>query len=233
MFRVELVTHIWFRAADKVGFICTQSHWHYTIQEASSGTIATGHGLNPSYSTAITFYSILEDEYFVRPRAPHSQDVSSSGPITDGFASLIIAHYVDRADEDQDTGSACHSSQDSCTSSSSDDNSSHVRDENYGDNGEITKKRKANTSSSKNHSLKFPIHAHLLPTRGRHLSAVLPIIAVADEYNIIPLMSSMLYQRRVWHIDQPVIGIIFQGTGTVGQVLFGWLDHDSGTSGDL
>ncbi|EGO28978.1 hypothetical protein SERLADRAFT_456299, partial [Serpula lacrymans var. lacrymans S7.9] len=46
-------------------------------------------------------------------------------------------------------------------------------------------------------------------------------------------MSSMLYQRRVWHIDQPVIGIIFQGTGTVGQVLFGWLDHDSGTSGDL
>ncbi|EGO29000.1 hypothetical protein SERLADRAFT_456323 [Serpula lacrymans var. lacrymans S7.9] len=46
-------------------------------------------------------------------------------------------------------------------------------------------------------------------------------------------MSSMLYQRRVWHIDQPIIGIIFQGTGTVGQVLFGWLDHDSGTSGDL
>jgi len=68
-----------------------------------------------------------------------------------------------------------------------------------------------------------PLAAHII--RGNWISyAALPIISVADRHNIIPLMVSVLYQRRVWGIDLPVIGITLSKTGTIVQVLMGWLE---------
>ena len=73
-------------------------------------------------------------------------------------------------------------------------------------------------------SIDVPFDAHVLPGRGRRLCAILPLLCVADEANITPLMSSVLYQRYVWGIDDPVVGISFSKTGTIGRVLLGWLD---------
>jgi hypothetical protein len=68
-----------------------------------------------------------------------------------------------------------------------------------------------------------PLAAHIL--RGDWTSyAILPVISVVARDNIIPLLTSVLYQRRVWGIDRPVIGITLSKTGTIGQVLMGWLE---------
>jgi len=82
---------------------------------------------------------------------------------------------------------------------------------------------KASTVSS----VDVPFDAHVLPGRGRRLCAILPLLCVTDEANMTSLLSSVLYQRYVWGIVDPVVGIVFSKVGTVGQVLFGWLDIDS------
>lgn len=79
-------------------------------------------------------------------------------------------------------------------------------------------------SGSTTLSIDVPFEAHLLPGRGRRLCAVLPIICVANPDTIVSLITSILYQRFVWGIDQPVVGLSFSETGTVGRVFLGWLD---------
>lgn len=76
-------------------------------------------------------------------------------------------------------------------------------------------------------SLDVPFAAHMLPGCGRRLYAVLPVICIADESNIYPLLTSTLYQRRVWNIDEPVIGLVISRTGTTAQVYLAWLDARS------
>ncbi|KAG2085065.1 hypothetical protein BD769DRAFT_1536568 [Suillus cothurnatus] len=70
-------------------------------------------------------------------------------------------------------------------------------------------------------SLDLPLQAHMLPGRGRCLSAVLPVLLVADSNNIIPLLCSTLYQRHVWGIRQHVVGLCCSSTGTTAMVIFG------------
>jgi len=82
-------------------------------------------------------------------------------------------------------------------------------------------------------TVKVSSDAHVLPGRGRRSSAVLPVISVADEDNITPLLMSVLYQRCVWGIDEPAVGIVFSKTGTLGQVFLGWLDLESSNAQDL
>jgi hypothetical protein len=41
-----------------------------------------------------------------------------------------------------------------------------------------------------------------------------------------------LYQRRVWGIDKPAVGLVFSKTGTIGWIVLGWLDLES-TNDDL
>lgn len=66
----------------------------------------------------------------------------------------------------------------------------------------------------------------MLPGSGRRFFAVLPVVCVTDKENIPSLLTSVLYQRRVWGIDEPVLGIVFSKTGTVDRSYFGWLDLD-------
>ncbi|CAL1710439.1 unnamed protein product [Somion occarium] len=57
---------------------------------------------------------------------------------------------------------------------------------------------------------------------------LLPIVLVADFENIVPLMTSSLFQRFVWGISDPVVGLAFSKFGTTVQVFLGWLEFREG-----
>ncbi|KAK0221438.1 hypothetical protein IW262DRAFT_1373817 [Armillaria fumosa] len=73
-------------------------------------------------------------------------------------------------------------------------------------------------------SLDVSFHVHVLPGRGRRVNAVLPVICIADKENIVPLVASVAYQRRVWGIEDPVVGVILAKDGFSAQVVLGWTD---------
>ncbi|KAK0209720.1 hypothetical protein IW262DRAFT_1416027 [Armillaria fumosa] len=73
-------------------------------------------------------------------------------------------------------------------------------------------------------SLDVSFHAHVLPGGGRRTNAVLPVICIADKENIVPLVASVAYQRRVWGIEDPVVGVILARDGFSAQVVLGWTD---------
>ncbi|CAL1712248.1 unnamed protein product [Somion occarium] len=72
--------------------------------------------------------------------------------------------------------------------------------------------------------LDVPFDAHVLPGRGLRSCAVLPILAVADLDNIEPLLCSILYQRFVWGIDEPVVGFAVSEFDPNLPLYFGWID---------
>ncbi|KAK0487846.1 hypothetical protein IW261DRAFT_1450324 [Armillaria novae-zelandiae] len=80
-------------------------------------------------------------------------------------------------------------------------------------------------------SLDVSFHAHVLPGRGHRTNAVLPIICIADTENIVPLVASVAYQRRVWGIEDPVVGVILAKDGFSAQVVLGWTDPPDLCSG--
>jgi hypothetical protein len=84
----------------------------------------------------------------------------------------------------------------------------------------------SSAKASSTRSINIPFDAHMLPGHGRRFYAIAPLLCVADEENIISLLSSVLYQRRVWGINEPVVGVVFSSTGTIGRVVLGWLDLD-------
>ncbi|OBZ67404.1 hypothetical protein A0H81_12682 [Grifola frondosa] len=91
----------------------------------------------------------------------------------------------------------------------------------------------SSTALSSGSSIKVPFDAHVLPGHGRRYFAALPLICVADADNISLVISSVLYQRRVWGINEPVVGIFIPKTGAIAHVLLGWLDsEDLGSEDD-
>ncbi|KAF8439346.1 hypothetical protein L210DRAFT_984966 [Boletus edulis BED1] len=54
----------------------------------------------------------------------------------------------------------------------------------------------------------------------------IPVMCMADEEQIPVLMSSLLYQRRVWHISDPLVGLEFSKYDTVIRLFVGWLEDD-------
>ena len=54
----------------------------------------------------------------------------------------------------------------------------------------------------------------------------IPVLCMADEEQLPVLMSSLLYQRRVWHIADPLIGVEFSKYDTTIKLFVGWLDGD-------
>ncbi|KAK0445763.1 hypothetical protein EV421DRAFT_1734417 [Armillaria borealis] len=64
------------------------------------------------------------------------------------------------------------------------------------------------SKASSTSSLDVPFHAHVLP----------------DRENIVPLVASVAYQRRVWGIEDPVVGVILTKDGFSAQVVLGWTD---------
>ncbi|KAF8634984.1 hypothetical protein AX17_004051 [Amanita inopinata Kibby_2008] len=55
----------------------------------------------------------------------------------------------------------------------------------------------------------------------------IPILCMADDQQLPVLMSSLLYQRRVWRINEPLIGIGFSKYETEIRLYVGWLDDNT------
>ena len=53
-----------------------------------------------------------------------------------------------------------------------------------------------------------------------------PVLLMAEDERLPVLMSSLLYQRRVWHIEEPLVGIGFGTYDTVIRIYLGWLDKE-------
>ncbi|KAG2358618.1 hypothetical protein BDR07DRAFT_1611785 [Suillus spraguei] len=155
---------------------------------------------------------ILEDASFIMPRA---QNVASQPlNLIDGRATLLAAHAIFSAPR-------THS------------DTSRTSSRNEEDEDESMQSADSDSSDGSVESLDLPLQAHMLSGRGRRLSAVVPVLLVADSYNIVPLICSTLYQRRVWGIRQPVVGLCCSSTGTIATAIFGWLDPDQLEEGHM
>lgn len=82
-------------------------------------------------------------------------------------------------------------------------------------------------------SLYLPLQAYILSGRGRRLSAVVPVLLVADSRNIIFLLCSTLYQRHVWGIRQPKVFLCCSSTSTIATAIFEWLNFDQSGEGHM
>ncbi|RPD58272.1 hypothetical protein L227DRAFT_192502 [Lentinus tigrinus ALCF2SS1-6] len=69
-------------------------------------------------------------------------------------------------------------------------------------------------------------HRHVLSTCHPH--PLIPVLCVADELNLLPLMTSTLYQRRALNLEVPVVGILLPRSSTTCKVLFGWVEDIPG-----
>jgi hypothetical protein len=54
----------------------------------------------------------------------------------------------------------------------------------------------------------------------------IPVLCMANEEQLPVLMSSLLYQRRVWHISDPLVGVEFSKYDTTIRLFVGWLEDD-------
>lgn len=54
----------------------------------------------------------------------------------------------------------------------------------------------------------------------------IPVLCMADEKQLPVLMSSLLYQRRVWRITDPLLGVEFSKYDTTIRLYVGWLEGD-------
>ena len=158
---------------------------------------------------------------FILPRTNMSEQCQRE--TLDGIATVLLSYVVDRTEvsERQLTSPVdveCRSNSNLASVKLMD-----VDDDNVSMQYAEMSTAKASTSSS----IDLPFDAHVLPTREHRFYAILPLLCVTDEANIVSLMSSVLYQRYVWGIADPLIGISFSKYGTIGQVLLGWLDLES------
>ncbi|KAG1723266.1 hypothetical protein EDB19DRAFT_2029127 [Suillus lakei] len=155
---------------------------------------------------------ILEDAPFVMPQGQNMASQPSN--LVDGHATLLAAHAIFSTPRTHSDRSRTNS-----RNEEDDDESIYSADSDSCD-GSVD-------------SLDLPLQAHMLPGRGRCLSAVVPVLLVADSHNIVPLLCSTLYQRRVWGIHQPVVGLCCSSTGTTATAIFGWLDSDRSQEGRM
>lgn len=52
------------------------------------------------------------------------------------------------------------------------------------------------------------------------------LFCMAEHHQIPLLMTSLLYQRRMWHIDEPLFGVGFSRYDTIVKLYVGWLDDE-------
>ncbi|KAG1855961.1 hypothetical protein F4604DRAFT_1932104 [Suillus subluteus] len=157
---------------------------------------------------------ILEDAPFIMPRA---QNVASQpSNLIDGHATLLAAHAI----------LSMHRTHSDRSTTSSRDSDSEDKDESMYSAG-------SDLCDGSVDSFDLPLQAHMLPGRGRRISAVVPVLLVTDSRNIVPLLCSALYQRHVWGIRQPVVGLCCSSTGTIATAIFGWLDSDQSEEGRM
>jgi hypothetical protein len=147
---------------------------------------------------------------------PRAQDAASQpSDLIDGHATLIAAHII-------------------CSTPRIHDDRSRTNSGNGEDEDELMHSADYDSCDGSVDSLDgldLPLQAHMLPGRGKWHYAVLPVLLVANSRNIVPLLCSTLYQRRVWGLREPVVGLCCSNTGTTATAIFGWLDPDQSDEG--
>jgi hypothetical protein len=177
---------------------------------------------------------------------PQAQDVISQPlDLVDGHATLIAAHviystpkvHLDRSSTSsgkEQRGDELMHSADSSFSIHSDRSSTSSGSSAYEDETMYSADSDSHKGSvGSQDGLDLPLDAHMFPGRGKWHYAVLPVLLVADARNIVPLLCSTLYQRRVWGILEPVVGLCCSNTGTTATAIFGWLDSDQSVEGHM
>ncbi|KAF7972508.1 hypothetical protein HWV62_17784 [Athelia sp. TMB] len=149
-------------------------------------------------------YTLGETPYIL----PRTVLPGQMGQALDGKATALVSLLVENCEANDNFASAIKRASNGLDS--------HVEDFVEGDDSTAA-------SNAPSH-LDVPFDAHMLPGRGARLCAVLPIICIADESNVCSLLTSTLYQRRVWNIEKPVIGLVISRTGTIAQVYLAWLE---------
>jgi hypothetical protein len=163
---------------------------------------------------------------FIKPRSGNRRDdVLLRKEGVDGIASILVSHVIDGPDDAVPPEDKSKLEDRSMRKASIVHNGSSI--EHNSDYTMDSTKESVATKSTTKKSMDLPFDAHLLSGCGQHFYAVLPVICVADPDNIIPLLASVLYQRRVWNINEPAVGIVCSNTGTSCRVILGWLDQDS------
>ncbi|GBE90005.1 hypothetical protein SCP_1800270 [Sparassis crispa] len=181
----------------------------------------------------------MDEVSFILPRlSPRSSQV-----ILDGTATLLISHIVDESQfvhscsssdamdvdassepEDDQDGADASSSHNSERTSIDGTHSTAYSEGDYTDDQDSTDETSEQLSGP---AIDVPFDAHVLRGSGRRLFAVLPVICVADSDNIGALVTSVAYQRRVWDIDEPVVGFEVSKTGAVARILLGWVGAEA------
>ncbi|KAL6299941.1 hypothetical protein BKA93DRAFT_882058 [Sparassis latifolia] len=80
------------------------------------------------------------------------------------------------------------------------------------------------------------LNAHILmypPSRKLPKRCSLPFLCVAEEDDLPLVMMAILYQRFVWKISEPVVGVGFSKYHTSMHFYIGWLDEDIHKEGSL
>lgn len=70
----------------------------------------------------------------------------------------------------------------------------------------------------------IPLNAHILAGSGYCSHVTFPVICVADSNDIISLIASVAHQRKVWGLNDPVIGLEISEYGRLARLHIGWLD---------
>lgn len=72
-------------------------------------------------------------------------------------------------------------------------------------------------------SLEVPEHAHILESSRPRAWVDIPVVCVAEATEMPSVMSKVLYQRQIWGIKEPVVGIITSNRGLTVRIAIGWL----------
>ncbi|KIJ61469.1 hypothetical protein HYDPIDRAFT_42675 [Hydnomerulius pinastri MD-312] len=163
--------------------------------------------------------TIICETPFVRPRFPSVIEQE----VMDGTATVLISYIIKDSGDVQPSGSADMRLDPRSTFSRSKRGSRDV----YADTDDSSSSCSSDHSSDRSSSsIHVPVDAHVIPGQGRRGCVVLPVICVADSDNIMSLLGSVLYQRRLWGIDEPVVGIECSKYGTMARVFLGWLSDE-------
>ncbi|KAJ3556116.1 hypothetical protein NM688_g2200 [Phlebia brevispora] len=76
--------------------------------------------------------------------------------------------------------------------------------------------------------LDLPLCAHIFASRRAWPVVAFPILSVAEAEEIVPLLSTVLYQRATWGIDIPAVGFEMSDFSSIVRVHVGWLGSSSG-----
>ena len=75
--------------------------------------------------------------------------------------------------------------------------------------------------------LGLPQDIHVVHHVGAIKHILLPVLCVADSDNILPLLTSTLYQRHILGMMNLVIGFMVSPLGSTAQLILGWLEENS------